>query len=147
MSLVGNSTHKGLHFRLPRTSKTSWPDGMIAKIDRKTAPTSSMRIPILSSTSWTSCDFRQSSPCSGRRKQASTTHCTTNLKQNQTTSYFTDLREWIQNKRYLEAVQIVVDVKVLSEEQLENPRNRTIHGADVEVDQSFFGLYSGKKSF
>jgi len=57
-----------------------------------------------------------------------------------------DLRDWLREKRYLDAVKITVEVKALSEYQLEDSQNQARCGADIEI-QSFFGSYSGKKRY
>jgi predicted house-cleaning noncanonical NTP pyrophosphatase (MazG superfamily) len=57
-----------------------------------------------------------------------------------------DLRDWVQQKRYLDAVKTIIEVKALSEHQLEDRRNQTRCEADIEV-QSFFGSYSGEKRY
>jgi hypothetical protein len=57
-----------------------------------------------------------------------------------------DLRDWLRKKRYLDAVKTIIEVKALSEQQLEFGRNETRRGADIEV-QSFFGSYTGDKRY
>jgi hypothetical protein len=57
-----------------------------------------------------------------------------------------DLRDWLRKKRYLNAVKTIIEVKALSEHQLEDGRNQTRCEADIEV-QSFFGSYSGEKRY
>ena len=57
-----------------------------------------------------------------------------------------DLRDWLREKRYLDAVKTTVEVKALSEHQLEDDQNQTRCGADIEV-RSFFGSYSGEKRY
>jgi hypothetical protein len=57
-----------------------------------------------------------------------------------------DLRDWLRKKRYLDAVKTIIEVKALSEQQLEVGRNETRPGADIEV-QSFFGSYTGEKPY
>jgi hypothetical protein len=57
-----------------------------------------------------------------------------------------DLRDWLQKKRYLDAVKTIIEVKALSEYQLYDGRNQTRCEADIEV-QSFFGSYSGEKRY
>ncbi|KAH6643154.1 hypothetical protein C7974DRAFT_118349 [Boeremia exigua] len=52
-----------------------------------------------------------------------------------------ELRDWIREKRYLEAFRTVVEVKAMTEDQLVTQK---ILGTDVEV-QSFFGNYVGKE--
>ena len=53
-----------------------------------------------------------------------------------------DLRDWLRKKRYLDAVKTIIEVKVLSEHQLDQTR----YAADIEV-QSFFGSYTGEKRY
>lgn len=57
-----------------------------------------------------------------------------------------DLRDWLRKKRYLDAVKTIIEVKALSEHQLEDGRNQTRCEADTEV-QSFFGSYSGETRY
>jgi hypothetical protein len=57
-----------------------------------------------------------------------------------------DLRDWLRKKRYLDAVKTTIEVKALSEKQLEDDRNQTRDEADIEV-QGFFGSYSGEKRY
>ncbi|KAF1829515.1 hypothetical protein BDW02DRAFT_634380 [Decorospora gaudefroyi] len=54
-----------------------------------------------------------------------------------------DLRDWLREKRYVDAVKIVVDVMVFSESDLSDWRFRR-QDADIEV-QSFLDAYSGVK--
>ncbi|RYO27750.1 hypothetical protein AA0113_g12259 [Alternaria arborescens] len=56
------------------------------------------------------------------------------------------LRDWLQKNRYLDAVKTTIEVKALSEKQLEDDRNQTRYEADIEV-QGFFGSYSGEKRY
>jgi hypothetical protein len=55
-----------------------------------------------------------------------------------------DLRGWIQEARYLNAIKTVVEVKVLSESYLRCSPDEQSRGVDVNV-QSFLGSYSGEK--
>ena len=57
-----------------------------------------------------------------------------------------DLRDWLRQKRYLDAIKIVVEVKALSEQQLDDDQNQTRYEADIEV-QSVFGSYLGEKRY
>lgn len=57
-----------------------------------------------------------------------------------------DLRDWIRKKRYLNAVKTVIEVKVLSEYELNDSRNQRRCDVDIEI-QSFYGSYSGEKRF
>jgi hypothetical protein len=52
-----------------------------------------------------------------------------------------DLHDWLRGKRYVDAVKTVVEVTVLSEQQIGNLVNQPRSGADMEV-QSYFGSYS-----
>jgi hypothetical protein len=54
-----------------------------------------------------------------------------------------DLRDWIQEARYLDAIKTVVEVKLLSEGDRNFPGEQS-RGANVEV-QSILGSYSGEK--
>jgi hypothetical protein len=54
-----------------------------------------------------------------------------------------DLHDWIRRTRYLDAVQTVVEVKVLSESEA---RNHKQLGVNMEV-QTHHGSYSGTKRF
>jgi hypothetical protein len=55
-----------------------------------------------------------------------------------------DLRDWIRNKRYLDAVKTVTEVRELSEHELDDPRNQIRCDSDVEV-HIFLGPYSGEE--
>jgi hypothetical protein len=55
-----------------------------------------------------------------------------------------DLRDWIKQKRYLDAVKTIVEVQILSEGELMTEKYRDRWYADCEV-QSHFGSYSGEK--
>lgn len=57
-----------------------------------------------------------------------------------------DLRDWIKKKRYLDAVKTVIEVKVLSERELNDRQNKRRCSADIEI-QTFHGSYSGEKQF
>jgi hypothetical protein len=57
-----------------------------------------------------------------------------------------DLRDWIRQKRYLQAIQVTIETKALNEYQLYDGRNSQISGPDVEI-QSFFGCYSGERRY
>ena len=57
-----------------------------------------------------------------------------------------DLRNWLRQKRYLDAIKIVVEVKALSEQQLDGDQNQTRYEAEIEV-QSVFGSYLGEKRY
>ncbi|KAH7061771.1 hypothetical protein BKA63DRAFT_194520 [Paraphoma chrysanthemicola] len=57
-----------------------------------------------------------------------------------------DLRDWIKNKRYLDAVKTVLEVKVLCEYELHDCRNKRRCDVDTEI-QSYYGSYSGQKRF
>jgi hypothetical protein len=57
-----------------------------------------------------------------------------------------DLRNWIQEARYLNAIKTVVEVEALSEDSLRTFTGERHGGADVKV-QSFLGSYSGEKRF
>jgi hypothetical protein len=56
-----------------------------------------------------------------------------------------DLRDWLREKRYLDAVKTIVEVKALSEHEVID-RNYPICGPDIEV-QSYFGSYTGEKRY
>lgn len=56
------------------------------------------------------------------------------------------LRDWLREKRYLDAVKTVVEIKTLSGHQLYNFSPRTEYKTNVEV-QSFFGSYSGERRY
>jgi hypothetical protein len=57
-----------------------------------------------------------------------------------------DLRDWLRNKRYLDAVKTIVETTALSENELEDCRNHRRYAADVEV-QGFHVSYSGVKRY
>lgn len=44
-----------------------------------------------------------------------------------------DLRDWLRQKRYLDAIKIVVEVKALSEQQFDGDQNQTRYEAEIEV--------------
>ena len=57
-----------------------------------------------------------------------------------------DLRDWLRNKSYLDAVKIVVETMALSEHELEEHGKKRSYAADVEV-QCFYGSYSGARRY
>ena len=57
-----------------------------------------------------------------------------------------DLRDWIKEKCYLEAVKMVIEVKAISEHEFGARRDRSPYDRDTEL-QIFFGSYSGEKRF
>jgi hypothetical protein len=57
-----------------------------------------------------------------------------------------DLRDWIRQKRYLDAVRITIERITLKEYELLNGRRSERSEADIEV-QSFFGSYSGERRY
>lgn len=57
-----------------------------------------------------------------------------------------DLRDWIQNRSYLRAVQTIIEANALSEYDFSNLWKTGRYEGDVEV-RSYFGAYSGEKCF
>ncbi|KAF2273491.1 uncharacterized protein EI97DRAFT_503364 [Westerdykella ornata] len=57
-----------------------------------------------------------------------------------------DLRDWIREKRYLDAVRSFVEIKVLSEQEVEDGFHYQRTGADLTV-QGFLGFYSGEPGY
>jgi hypothetical protein len=57
-----------------------------------------------------------------------------------------DLRDWIREKRYLNAIKTIIEVNVLSESEINKYHNLKTYEADTEV-QTFYGSYSGEKRF
>ena len=56
-----------------------------------------------------------------------------------------DLRDWVREKRYLNAVKSIIEIKALSGHELEDDKNQTRHGSDIEIE-SFFWLILGRKA-
>jgi hypothetical protein len=56
-----------------------------------------------------------------------------------------DLRDWIRQKRYIDAVHITFETKALSEYELYDRNSKRLH-SDVEV-QNFLGSYSGERRY
>jgi hypothetical protein len=56
-----------------------------------------------------------------------------------------DLRSWVRNKRYLNAVTTITEVETFSEH--EHYRRYNQRRCDVDTVQGFYGSYSGEKRF
>lgn len=57
-----------------------------------------------------------------------------------------DLRDWLREKHYLDAVKTIVEAMALSEYELADRHSQRRYAADIEI-QGFHGSYSGERRY